>query len=1033
MLMSSPGSRYSFTRTASRVIAIMMLLWLGAAISASAQGPDANADSSARAWQHVTTQPPATNSEGHQRAVRPRKFRAFNFNRGDVKRIVAAAPHERTRAAREGRMVISLPAPGGGFQRFAVWESPVMEPGLAAKHPEIKTYAGRGLDDTSAYVRFDMSPLGFHASVRSATGSWYIDPYYEKDESVYASYYAHDLENPHAPLVERESAGAEVSADKGYYHAEDTVTLHGSGFAAGSTVTISFYNESGATGRSLTVTSDSEGAFEAQFIAEPNGNLGTYTVQATDGNLTASTGFDVVTSDDLSHDPPTGDILRTYRLALVSDPGYANYFGAANVTAAKVALINRVTQVYEYELSIRLVLIANNDLLNLNTAAQMTGTNGPCGGSACYSASQATSCGSSTLTRNRQVVGLLVGASNFDIGHIGLGANGGGIASLGVVGGNNKAQGCTGITTPVGDFFAVDYVAHEMGHQFNANHPFNGTVSNCSGGNRNAGTSVEPGSGSSIMAYAGICQTDNLQPHSDPYFSERSFDEIVTYTSATETNIAEVQMGVLTGFTTNGQQFQIRYNGNDSAAIVRGTNFTTAGVKAAIEGISGWPAGQTVTISTLGDTAFTITFSGTADFPQVLQLVNCTGGSGCSGYISEIAKGGQTNRRGFTVTPTGNNPPVVTTAAGYTIPIRTPFALTGSATDPDGDPLTYMWEQNDRGAAAGTSLVSNTKTNGPLFRQFGKVANVSASDTLLYHSPGENLVDDNPTRIFPDMDQIIANNTNAETGTCPTAAPNPTTTADKECYSEFLPTAAYVGFTGVNASPARLNFRLTARDGRGGVNNAATVLTLATGAGPFLVTSPNTSVTWPGASTQTVTWDPANTNVSPVSTTDVKISLSVDGGYTYPYVLAASTPNNGSANVVIPNIPATRARVKVEAIGNVFFDISNADFAISYTPVTLITTATLTKLSDGSYQATISVKNTGAAPAENAVVLNGTLGSASGSPAPISLGTIAPGATVVTSMNFPSSAGPSGAAVGEKYNGTYTGGSFAASIRAKLP
>jgi hypothetical protein len=177
------------------------------------------------------------------------------------------------------------------------------------------------------------------------------------------------------------------------------------------------------------------------------------------------------------------------------------------------------------------------------------------------------------------------------------------------------------------------------------------------------------------------------------------------------------------------------------------------------------------------------------------------------------------------------------------------------------------------------------------------------------------------------MAQILANNTNALTGACPTAQTTPTA-ADIECFSEYLPTAAYVGLAGVNAAPASLNFKLTARDGRGGINSATTQLVLAAAAGPFLVTSPNTAVTLAAGTAQTVTWSVANTNVAPVNTASVKITLSADGGKTWPYVLAASVPNSGSASVTLPSLATTAARVKIEAINNVFFDVSNADFTI---------------------------------------------------------------------------------------------------------
>ncbi len=861
-------------------------------------------------------------------AIAPRRFRAATLDRSGMSQLTATAPLERSAAAANAQLTISLPHPDGGYQRFAIVASPVMEAGLAAKHPEITTYSGKGIDDPSASMRMDITPLGLHASIRSPRGAWYIDPYAPQDESLYLSYHSRDLPNPHGALNEGALDEAQIALASGFYHAGDAVEVRGIGFIPGAAVNVTVRNPASDFGsvQNLVAIADQDGVLSVTVTADPTRNIGAYEISATDGRSASSASYQVV-ADDVTASAAAGTQLRTYRLALLTDPSYATYFGgAANVTAAKVSLINRVTQVYEDETSIRLMLINNTDALNLNTAAQMTGANGPCGGAACITAAQATGCASSTLTRNRQVIGLLAGAGNFDVGHIALGLDGGGIASLGVVGGNNKAQGCTGIPTPVGDFYAVDYVAHEMGHQFAGNHTFNGVISNCSGGNRNAGTSVEPGSGSSIMAYAGICGTDNLQTHSDAYWSQRSFDEIVAYTSGVETNINEVQMGALSAFSISGQQFQLQYNGQLSAPIVLGTNYTTAGVKAAIEAISGWPAGGLVTVSALSNTGFTVTFGGTLAATSVgqLQLFNCSGA--CSGYIGQIAAGGQTTRHGV-VTATGNSAPLVSAPLTYTIPVRTPFALTGSATQADGDTLTYMWEQNDRAAATGTGLISNTKLNGPLFRQFGLRAVVSNSDTLEYGSVGENLVTTNPTRVFPDMAQILANNTNAVTGACPAAAATPTA-ADMECFSEFLPTAGYVGFAGTNASPASLNFRLTARDGHGGVGSAATRLVLAPNAGPFLVTSHNSAVVLDAGSSQNVTWSVANTSAAPVNEANVKISLSVDGGASFPYVLAASTPNNGSKTVTLPLVASTMARLKIEALTNVFFDVSDANFTL---------------------------------------------------------------------------------------------------------
>jgi hypothetical protein len=806
---------------------------------------------------------PSANRSGRPADIEARRLAAYTLDRSMIAGQLDRAPDESARA-RSASLVLSVPTPEGGLQRFEVVDSPVMESGLAAAHPEIRTYAGKGLDDPTATIRADLTPLGFHASVRSTSGAWYVDPYH-RDQSVYASYYAHDLVNRHGDLIERE---------------------------------------------------DVEHAVEELEAAQP----------------------------DVAAGPAVR--LRTYRLALVTDPSYATYFGPENVTAAKVTLINRVTQIYEDETAIRLVLVNDTDKTNLNTAALASQPNGPCGASPCYTEAQLTGCTGGTLNRNRIVLGQLIGASAYDVGHIGFGLPGGGVAGLGVVGGDGKARGCTGLPNPIGDFFAVDYVAHELGHQFGGNHTFNGTQWNCSGGNRSAANSYEPGSGSSIMAYAGICQQDNLQPHSDPYWSQRSYTEITTVINAVRPAINEVQTVSLRDFDTDGDAFAIRYAGQTSAPITRGGNYTTDGIRAAIEGISGWPAGATVTVAAFGgsgaltDVGFQVTFNGgplAATNVGALGLANFVG---AAGFVGETAKGGPIDNGGWRVEELANRAPVVTVPEAYTIPVRTPFALTGSATDADGDPLTYLWEQNDRGgingvSTAGTALVDNVKTNGPLFRVFGQAAIVGPEDTQQYYSPGLNAVGTDPTRVFPDTAQILAGNTNAKTGTCP-AAPAPPASgsasnvppAAVDCYSEFLPTADWVGWD----NDRTMHFKLTARDSRpggGGIGSAQTALTLAPAAGPFLVTSQPRPAFLLGGSSQEITWDVANTDVAPVNAAQVKISLSTDGAKTFPYVLAEAVPNNGSATVVLPNIETTTGRIKIEAVGNVFFDLNDADIRIS--------------------------------------------------------------------------------------------------------
>lgn len=456
-----------------------------------------------------------------------------------------------------------------------------------------------------------------------------------------------------------------------------------------------------------------------------------------------------------------GTNLRTYRLAVACTGEYAvAATGSATPTTAQilskvVTSVNRVDGVYETDVAVRMVLVATETLVLYSSAATdpFTGNNNA----------------GTLINESQTVCNAQIGSANYDIGHT-FSTGGGGLAQLGCVCGSSKARGITGSPSPVGDPYDIDYVAHEMGHQFAGNHTFNALTNSCNG-NRNASTSVEPGSGITIMAYAGICGTNDLAPNSIAYFHAISYDEIVNFTNSG--------------------------SGNSCAAT----------------------------------------------------------------------------------TTTGNNPPVVTGPGTFNVPKSTPFSLTGSATDPNGDPLTFSWEETDPGTAGGNW----NSGNRPYFMSYTPTPS--------------------PTRSFPKLSVILSGNLTGTKG-------------------EYCPATAQT-----------LNFRLTARDnkmGGGGVCYINQPVIVAN-SGPFSITYPNAAgVIWPGGSSQTITWNVNGTDLSPVSCGTVDVLISYNGGTTFT-TLMAGVPNTGTLNITVPTTTAniSTCRIKILCPTNIFFDINDNNFTIT--------------------------------------------------------------------------------------------------------
>lgn len=436
-----------------------------------------------------------------------------------------------------------------------------------------------------------------------------------------------------------------------------------------------------------------------------------------------------------------GETLQTYRIAMAATGEYTDYYGSQNAAYSSiVTIINRINQVYERDLSIRLLLVSGTNIVYPDPEKDPYSNNSP----------------TLMLSENVNNLNKVIGDANFDIGHV-LATDGGGLASVATACGKYKSEGMTGLTRPEGDAFIIDYVAHELGHQIGATHTFNGIRGACFANNREALSAYEPGSGSTIMAYTGLCEGDNLQADSDSMMHSASIQQIQDY----------------------------MHDGS---------------------------------------------------------------GALCAGKIS-----------------LANSNPTANAGANYTIPAGTPFILSGSGLDINGDTLSYSWEQVDAGTAA---YVNVDLVNNALIRA---------------HLPTAR-----PVRTIPQMSDLLGRVQSA---------------------GEVLP-----------ATERTLNFRLLVRDGRGGTAYDDTLITVKDTGSNFAVTSP-TSTAFVGGTPQTVTWTVAGTDQPSINCSTVDIAITTDNGNTFTDLLT-NTPNDGSATVTLPLSLGSKNHIRVKCSNNIFFALS---------------------------------------------------------------------------------------------------------------
>lgn len=602
--------------------------------------------------------------------------------------------------------VISVPLPNGELIDFTLTASNVVAEGLSRKYPEIKTFVGVQVNHPKNKGRFDITPNGFHGMFYYEGDLVFIEPNTQLISTVITK---------ERSITAREFN--KVNTYRSYQH-KKVPTINRERYQ--------FHQPK------LSLSKSS--------LVEPLNHT--------------------VTSDDLvtaAKSIASTSNIKTYRLAISAAAEYTEFNGGSvdSAMAEIITLVNRLNEVFQRDLAIKLELVADNDLLVFTDADQDPFANTSNDGDI-----------------NTEVINGIIGSQSYDIGHV-VGTGGGGLAVLeSVCSSQSKGDGVTGSNIPNNDAFYIDYVAHEIAHQFGANHSFNGTSGACSG-NRTSSSAYEVGSGSTIMSYAGLCGSQNLQNNSDAFFHSNSIEEI-------------------TSFVIDG----------------RGRN--------------------------------------------------------CGSFSNNI-----------------NNTAIVDAGDDYVIPARTPFVLTGTATDVDSTNLSYSWEQFDLGSASNHKTEQVDDGFRPLFRVFAPVNN------------GE--------RTFPTLDSLLTNSSTI---------------------GEVLPT-----------TDREMNFRLLVRDGEGGVSFDASKVTVIDTGESFSVISPELDDTWSN-DISTISWQTAETDQSPINCSLVDVMLSQDGGENFTQLLAEDINNSGSADILLANFCASnvntdRARIKVSCSDNIFFAINTGDFIIN--------------------------------------------------------------------------------------------------------